>query len=428
MGIVTWFDRDNSGRIFPDYGRIRIENYAEAFRDLAFNFTKFDSKEIREGESRSEYLTRRKESEHWKRLGERFSDAAIMMNAIAGECYSYRRLQGLRWTYLHMLLRREGIVLKDAYIIKNRWSHREYCLSMQMAGNMVSIGGKSRLCETEKVSRILSGVFGKGILPADNCPLFIGDECREYLFAEQGNYRVSTGKAVMTKSGEAVSGDNYSFLQGSNGKMTVLLSDGVGSGEEACRDSSRLIDLAEKYIEIGFDKRQTMGILEGVMMGNSMENRMPTLDLCEIDLFTGECEFAKLGSAPSLIKYDRLIDEVTSQNLLLGYEHIGDVVITRRQLKEDNYVILMTDGVADYFKETEKTDLFKLIIGGKGYEDPTVIANYILDKAVSMQNRQYEEIAEVSKSMAAKERIKEAGQMIRDDMTVLVLKIEETVH
>lgn len=418
----------NTEGIFSSYNRLRIENYAEAFHDLAFNFTKFDQKEMREGESRGEYLARRRECEQWQRLGKRYSDAAVMMDAIAEECYSCRRPHGLHKASLYLLLRRENVALKNVYEIFNRHHHREYCLSMQVIGGESrragKRGGKRGLCETERAAAILSGVFGRKILPADNCPVFIGDECRDYLFVEAGRYHVSTGTAAMTKSGETISGDNYSFLQGRDGKMTALLSDGVGSGEEACRDSGHLVDLAEKYLETGFGKKQMLGVLEGIMMGNAMENRMPTLDLCEIDLHTGECELVKLGSAPTLIKFDRLMDEVPSDNLLLGYERIENISVISRQLKEDNYVFMMTDGVADYFKEEQKKELFAKMLGGKGYSDPTVLANHIMQKAMELSNRDPDRMAGKGDFAGRSGGVSEENKYIRDDMTVLVLKIE----
>ncbi|MDE6530335.1 MAG: SpoIIE family protein phosphatase [Lachnospiraceae bacterium] len=420
----------NTTGIFSSYNRLRIEHYAEAFHDLAFNFTKFDQREMREGESRGEYLARRKESEHWQRLGMRYSDAAVMMDAIAEECYSCRKPHGFQRASLYLLLRRENVELKSVYEIYNRHHHREYCLSMQVVGGRRGMEkksyGRSGLCETETAAAILSGVLRKKILPADNCPVFIGDECRDYLFVEEGRYHVSTGTASMTKAGEKISGDNYSFLQGRDGKMMALLSDGVGSGEEACRDSGHLVDLAEKYLETGFDKKQMLGVLEGIMMGNAMENRMPTLDLCEIDLHTGECELVKLGSAPTLIKFDRLMDEIPSDNLLLGYEKIENISIVNRQLKEDNYIFMMTDGVADYFKEEEKKELFAKMLGSKGYSDPTVLANYIMDKAVELSDSDPAGKIVEENPVRRLDSDPVRSKYIRDDMTVLVLKIEQT--
>lgn len=418
----------NAENVFSSYNRLRIENYAEAFHDLAFNFSKFDQKEMREGESRGEYLARRKESEQWQRLGRRYSDAAVMMDAIAGESYSCRKPHGFQRAGLSLLLRRENVALKNVYEIINRYHHREYCLSMQVVGGerrrAEKGGGRSGLCETETAAAILSGVFGRRILPAENCPVFIGDECRDYLFVEEGRYHVSTGTASMTKTGERISGDNYSFLQGRNGKMTVLLSDGVGSGEEACRDSGHLVDLAEKYLETGFEKKQMLGVLEGIMMGNAMENRMPTLDLCQIDLHTGECELVKLGSAPTLIKYDRMMDEIVSDNLLLGYEKIENVSVISRQLKENNYIFMMTDGVADYFKEEQRKELFAKMISGKGYSDPTTLANIIMEKAARLSGCDTEGLSGKGGCAGISGRGREDDPYIRDDMTVLVLKIE----
>ncbi len=74
---------------------------------------------------------------------------------------------------------------------------------------------------------------------------------------------------------------------------------------------------------------------------------------------------------------------------------------------------MMTDGVADYFKEEQKKELFAKMLGSKGYSDPTVLANYIMNKALQL-----------SAGDPAGRFSKETHNYIRDDMTVLVLKID----
>lgn len=395
--------RSNSGWVLPDYGRVKMEKYAEAFRDLAFNYTKFGCEEVREGESRSEYLERKRESEQWKRLGERLFDIAGMMQLVAGESFSYQKPESGKRARLSRILRKEGIILKNCYIIKTRYGYQEYSLSMQIVGGAArraSRHQRSRLRDTEDVAKVLTYIFGLSIRPAANCPLFVGDQCQEFIFEEQGMYRVATGQATMTKEGENVSGDSFSYLYNNHGKMVALLSDGVGSGENAYKDSAHLIDLAEKYLETGFDKKQTCGVLEGILLGNAMESRMPTLDICEVNLVTGECELLKLGSAPTMICFDRMIDEIPAENLLLGYNKMENMRIEKRQLVEGNNIILMTDGVADCLGEEQKKTIYDSVKNNPVLKDPSCLADFILNLALGVN-----------------------GGKHRDDMSVLVLRM-----
>lgn len=69
-----------------------------------------------------------------------------------------------------------------------------------------------------------------------------------------------TGLARVAKSGESVSGDNYSFLELSGtGELLMVLTDGMGSGEMADRDSSNLIEALEYLMEAGFEKNRHSG-------------------------------------------------------------------------------------------------------------------------------------------------------------------------
>ena len=49
-----------------------------------------------------------------------------------------------------------------------------------------------------------------------------------------------------------VSGDNFSFQMLDNGSCIMSVSDGMGSGYAACKESEMVIDLIEKFMEAGF--------------------------------------------------------------------------------------------------------------------------------------------------------------------------------
>lgn len=396
MGMNFFAASKTNTGILPRYGRYRIENYAQSFRDLAFNMKKFSDVGMEEGENRRAYLSRKKEAQSWQLLGERFFDAAQMLEEIARECYDYVKLPTpVAMTIVHSL-KKQGIWLKEIYMINSQCKGKTFCLVMKtMEKNLVA---------TEDVAELLSKVYRKTILPAKNCSLFVGGEYTEYIFEEQGKYHVVTGQARAIKEGETVSGDNYSFVYDDKGKMYALLSDGAGSGEVAGKASGSIIDLAEKYLESGFGNLQTMSVLEGILLGNSMEDCIPTFDMCEIDLYTGDIELYKMGSAPSFLKYDRTMECIPSENLLLGYEKLGNVKIVKRQMQEENYLIMMTDGVADRIAPHMKDRVFEEMLKDKKLGNPTALAERIMTLAL------------------------QAGRgRVYDDMTVLVLALYSNI-
>ena len=59
-------------------------------------------------------------------------------------------------------------------------------------------------------------------------------------------------------------------------------------------------------------------MVNGAMAAAGQEQVMSTLDVCDIDLYTGKCEFVKVGAASTYIKRGRLVDRLSSRNLPLG--------------------------------------------------------------------------------------------------------------
>ena len=55
-----------------------------------------------------------------------------------------------------------------------------------------------------------------------------------------------TGVATAVKETEKVSGDNYAFFEMKPGNQTAILSDGMGSGEKACQDSTLVVELMQQ--------------------------------------------------------------------------------------------------------------------------------------------------------------------------------------
>jgi len=243
---------------------------------------------------------------------------------------------------------------------------------------------------------ILSGVLGVRLCrpPADE---EISD--RRLVVLEAEPLVVSVGIAGMKKKGEPVSGDRGTYFKTDQGILCVILADGMGSGEEAAKESINAVKTLEAFLRSGVDPAVAMKILNSVLLlKNGEEWGYSTIDLMCVDLFTGETCFYKYGAAPSFVKNGKAIRRVRCESLAAGIcagEGSAPDII-RMRLKPGNVALIASDGV---LVEQNDAWLREMLLASDG-TDTKVLAKETLRAAV----RQYG---------------------CEDDMTVLAIRVDE---
>ncbi len=159
---------------------------------------------------------------------------------------------------------------------------------------------------------------------------------------------VSVGIASMKKEGESVSGDRGTYFKTDSGTLCVILSDGMGTGPEAAEESVDAVEILEELLKAGMEPGCAMRLLNSAsMLKNGEDWGYATVDLCCIDLFTGQTEFFKYGAAPSYVKTGRAIRRVKGTSLaagmLAGEGSAPDMV--RMRLRPGNVALIASDGV-----------------------------------------------------------------------------------
>ena len=132
---------------------------------------------------------------------------------------------------------------------------------------------------------------------------------------------------------------------------------------------------------------------------------MSTLDICSIDLYTGETEFLKVGAAYSLLKRDGYVEKIPSLGLPLGIFYEMEMNHYQKQLLDGDYIFLFSDGILDSFAGEEGEELLKEMVARIPYRRPSEMAGHIMKHAISA-----------------------SGGRVRDDMTVLVMGIWENLE
>ena len=391
---------DNRIAIIPEYGRQMLLGYAESFRDLADLFEEEESDDedrIRKG-SRRDYIWQRRLRENQGLMAEHLKAMAHIMAEVAKTTYKYRPMGERRYRQMSKLLKESGILLQNFFELEHEDGHIEISLTMRMVSDKHVRSGEQEHISTEDVADYLSAAIGIRLRAAQNAPMYLTPEWNTYYFLEEPKFLLLTGTAKAVKETEKVSGDNYSFYESENGKMVAILSDGMGSGEKACRDSERVIELTERFLEAGFGKEAAIQMINGALASSGQEENMSTLDVCDMNLYTGECEFIKVGAACTYIKRGRLVDRLSAQNFPLGVFGQMEPEVMYRTLQNGDYVIMLSDGVLDALSQGIGEDVLPEIIGKMDYNNPNEIANQILTYCLTQSKGQ-----------------------IRDDMTVLVM-------
>lgn len=209
---------------------------------------------------------------------------------------------------------------------------------------------------------------------------------------------VSVGIASMKKKGESVSGDRGTYFKTEQGVLCIVLSDGMGSGEEAAKESVAAVRILERFLRSGVDPAVAMKMLNSMMLLKNGEDwGFATVDLMCVDLFTGETAFYKYGAAPSYVRSGKTVRRIRSESLAAGLAAGNDSMpdIVKIRLKPGSLALIASDGV---LAESNDSWIRKLLADYDG-SDTKALARETLQTA-----------------------LKQYG--CSDDMTVLAVRID----
>lgn len=352
---------------FSSYEKKKLLGYADSFSNLAKTFT-YRSAPVQEVEQeRQERLLKRRLMENREILADNLKEIAQIIRAFAEESYQIYPFREKELRRIIRACRENGMLVKNIYRMEDEVS------GMKLAVNMCVADGQ--VMTAEEAADFLSVLFEKRLLPEKDSLFFLSDDYETLVFEEEAAYSVMTGAAKATRENETVSGDTYSFIEKGNGSMMLALSDGMGSGEKAMADSETVIDLLEKFTEAGFSKETAVEMINGVLVARSEEENMSTLDICDINLYTGECELMKIGSSCTYIKRGREIEQIDAEHLPLGIFHQMAVDKQCRRLQDGDYIIMVSDGIIDGVCGEEG---FREFLSQINIQNPQEMANYIL--------------------------------------------------
>ena len=162
----------------------------------------------------------------------------------------------------------------------------------------------------------------------------------------------------------------------------MSLSDGMGSGSRACKESEMVIELIEKFLEAGFSKETAIRMMNSAMVIRGEDDLFSTVDISALNLYDGNCTFYKIGASATFIRRADCVECLISENLPVGVYHSVEIEKTTRSLSDGDFIIMMSDGVLEYLNVPHPEEAMESIIAGIDTNHPGRFAKQLLDQVL----------------------------------------------
>lgn len=260
--------------------------------------------------------------------------------------------------------------------------------------------GRGQCISTKELAGILTSCSGRQMEPAKDERRILAMEYTTVVFLEQQRYYTLQGVAKIGKGCAHISGDSFSMMELPAGKQGAILSDGMGSGEEAFKESAMVVDMLEELLGAGFPVETAVRMMNTALVMGREEIRFSTIDISIFDLYEGTVELLKAGASTTFIRHRTEMERISSANLPLGVLQDLELQSVKRKLSNGDFLIMITDGILDALPVGEQEFLLDMIIKGTRLNNPKEMAHHILEQVLEC-----------------------SGEEPLDDMTVMVVGI-----
>lgn len=152
------------------------------------------------------------------------------------------------------------------------------------------------------------------------------------------------GAFQLPKGQNNVCGDCYDTFTDASGTLYVILSDGMGTGSRARVDSAMACSVLSKLLKGGISLPAALETVNNVLMVKSADESFATLDICRLDLNSGECAVYKAGAATTYIKSANKLVRATLSSPPAGLGGKLTVPAQRFTVGAGDVIVMTTDG------------------------------------------------------------------------------------
>lgn len=192
--------------------------------------------------------------------------------------------------------------------------------------------------------------------------VILGEKEKNMMFWETPLYSAECIYHQLSSVENDICGDCFDSFFDGKGNFIALLSDGMGTGSRAAIDGAMAASLLSRLIVSGFSFPCALRLVNSAMLVKSRDESLATLDILKINLYNGQSVIYKAGAAVSLLLRKGKVSEIKKSAMPIGILRQAEFATIRGGLKEDDVIIMMSDGAAD-----SSIDEIKLYIQENGF-------------------------------------------------------------
>ena len=331
-----------------------------------------ENQQIKPFVSDEEYLTREIILEKTNQIrmvaGDQFFSIADMLEDLAFEFDEAETFNAQACMKIRRMLGEYNIFPKNITAIEDKYNRMR--VEILIDSNIKNI---SNLELNKPIGKICNRYFESGKITYFNSEALLA-------FFERPNYKLSVGFAQHAIS-DKLCGDTVKVVNDNKGHTILVISDGMGTGNAAALDGAMGAGLLSKLINAGFGFDSSLKVVNSALLVKSNDESLATLDIANIDLFTGKCELLKAGSPATYIIKENEIQKCELTSMPAGILRGIEFAKRNTVLKLNDSIVLMSDGITDLGENFIREILTEL-----KSNNPQYCANKILESAIERSN------------------------------------------
>lgn len=209
--------------------------------------------------------------------------------------------------------------------------------------------------------------------------------------------------ATSASQGESVCGDTVSIFENKNDYFYALISDGMGTGKKAALTSEMCNSFLRNMLGAGNQMDASLRMLNSVLRakGTGSENECSaTVDLLQLDLYSGALSLIKSGAAPTFVIRRENVFKLASPSFPIGILRSIDAKQIDISCEDGDVIVMISDGAT------------------RAGDDCSYLTEMLREPSLA---------AETPKRIADKiiRRARAEADMQNDDISVVVVKIKK---
>lgn len=294
-------------------------------------------------------------------ISAQFKEARLLLEGLADVQSRPMRVRGRQAAQARAALDQAGIDVSDVMVI--RAARQTEIVATLRAGGW----------SPERVRRAAEGLthaFGRTYIPG-GVPVYAaemekGVSGAEMRFIQQTRLHAETSARRRCRQDGAPSGDSCLARMLEGDRLMLVVSDGMGSGAAAARESAQTVRLLSRFLAADVSLSLALETVNDLMLARTDADMFATVDLCVLDLRTGEAEFSKLAACQSLILRAGRLIRVAGGRLPLGILEGVTPEVTRIRLEPGDVLLMASDGVMD---AADEETLRRALLAGENADD-----------------------------------------------------------